>query len=195
MSHLVLFVDDEPNLLAALARTLRNESFEIARATSGLEALQVLAARQVDAIVTDCDMPGMRGNELLARAREMQPSCVRMMLTGKPALDVVIDLVDRGEIQRFFVKPCEPAQLAGELRRALREKDLLVEVRRLLIELKRRDALLEDLERRQPGVTHVEFDDEGCVVLDDAPDDIDALIAEMQRATSGKPARARPKSE
>ncbi len=180
MKPLVLFVDDEPQLLSALSRVLRAEPFEIARATSGEEALAIVSKRHVDAIVSDCDMPGMRGNELLARVRQIAPTCVRMMLTGKPTLDTVIDCVNRGEIQRFFVKPCVPADLAAALRHALREKALIEQARRLLVEFKRKEAQLAELETRHPGVTSVRTDAEGCIVLDAAPEDLDALLAEMQ---------------
>ena len=190
MRHTVLFVDDEPHVLSALARNLRSEAFEFARAGGGAEALELLRARPVDAIVSDSDMPGMSGAELLAQARVLRPTSVRMMLTGKPTLDSVIEAVNRGEIQRFFLKPCDPQHLAGALRHALKEKDLLEQARRLLLEFRRKNALLEELERTNPGLTDVRTDAEGCILLEDVPVDLDHLLSELQ-ASIGEPGAAR----
>jgi DNA-binding NtrC family response regulator len=185
MTATVLFVDDEPMMLRGLQRTLRNDPFEIATAASGAEALLYVARNRVDAVVSDFEMPGMSGVELLARVRELAPTSVRMMLTGKPSLELAIAALHRGEIQRFFTKPCNAAELSGSLRRALREKELLENARRLLQELQRKDAVLNELERRHPGVTQVATDGDGCIVLEEAPTDLDGLIEAMERWTNG----------
>ncbi|MBK7645234.1 MAG: response regulator [Planctomycetes bacterium] len=180
MRHRVLFVDDDPQILTALSRALRHEPFEILCATSGADALAILRSQPVDAIVSDHDMPGMGGTELLSRARELAPTSVRMMLTGKPTLAAVIDAINRGEIQRFFLKPCDALELAASLARSLKEKDLLEQARRLLLEYRRGRARIEELEEFNPGLTQVSTDDEGRFVLEDVPADLDTLLAEMQ---------------
>jgi two-component system, probable response regulator PhcQ len=184
MKATVLFVDDEPLLLSGLSRLLRNEPFEIATASSGAAALSYVAQNRVDAVVSDFEMPGMNGVELLSRVRELAPTSVRMMLTGRPTLELAIAALHRGEIQRFFTKPCNSAELSTSLHRALREKELLESARKLLVELQRKDAVLSELERRHPGVTQVATDSDGCIVLEDAPTDLDGLIDAMSRWTA-----------
>ncbi len=190
MKHSVLFVDDDPQILSALARNLRHETFEFVRASSGDEALALLRARPLDAIVSDHDMPGMTGTELLARACTLAPGAVRMMLTGKPTLTAAIDAINRGEIQRFFLKPCDPRDLAAALRRALKEKDLLEHARRLLFEYRRNQARVEELEASQPGLTETRTDAQGRFVLEDLPVDLDGLLAELQGTIADPDARA-----
>jgi response regulator RpfG family c-di-GMP phosphodiesterase len=84
MPYTVLLVDDEPNVLAGLQRALRKEPYLIFSATSAEMALVVLQARTVDVVISDQDMPGMRGADFLAKVRQEFPDTVRFMLTGKP---------------------------------------------------------------------------------------------------------------
>jgi two-component system, probable response regulator PhcQ len=90
MSYTVLLVDDEPNVLAGLQRALRKESYLIFSATSAEMALVVLQARTVDVVISDQDMPGMRGADFLAKVRQEFPDTVRFMLTGKATLEVAL---------------------------------------------------------------------------------------------------------
>jgi len=84
----ILLVDDEPALLDGLRRTLRREPFEILLASCGEEAVATLTSFDVDAVVSDQDMPGMRGTELLSWIREHRFDTVRVLLTGRATLDV-----------------------------------------------------------------------------------------------------------
>jgi len=143
MAHKVLFVDDEPHLLAALRRALHKEPYEIVCVTSPAEALRVLAETAVDVVVSDEQMPGMSGSELLAEVRRRYPDTVRMMLSGKATLEGAIRAINDGEIYRFFVKPCNEIDLATTIRHALEQKDLIEENRRRAEELAEANKELE----------------------------------------------------
>lgn len=69
MSKRLLVIDDEPNLLRAVAAVLRGEGFEVSTARSGREALVAVAKITPDLIVSDVRMPGMDGFELARRLR------------------------------------------------------------------------------------------------------------------------------
>ena len=90
MSHTVLLVDDEPNVLDGLTRVLRKEPYEILTANSAEEAATLLEDRSVDLIVSDEEMPGMSGTEFLARVAEQYPDTVRIVLTGNPTLPAAL---------------------------------------------------------------------------------------------------------
>ena len=80
----VLFVDDEKSVLDGLRRSLygqRNEWNQVF-ATSGAEALEILARERVAVVVSDMRMPGMDGATLLDRVRTIQPEAVRIILSG-----------------------------------------------------------------------------------------------------------------
>lgn len=93
-------------MLAALKRQLRRDNYRILTAESGDEALALLAENEVGVILTDQRMPGMTGTEFLARARQMHPRAVRMVLSGYTGLDSVTETINRGEVFKFLTKPC-----------------------------------------------------------------------------------------
>ena len=76
----LLIVDDEARILSALKRSLRREDYEIVAVESAAAALRILDERRVDVVLSDHKMPGMSGLQLLARAAEMRPDVVRMLI-------------------------------------------------------------------------------------------------------------------
>jgi two-component system, probable response regulator PhcQ len=166
MMQTVLFVDDVPAVTAALKRRLHEEPFRIFEARSAIEALEVLAAQHVDVVVSDESMPGMSGSELVARIYEKHPDVVCMILTGHPTVEAAMRAINDGRIYRFLTKPCEPAELAVVIHQALREKDLLVENRRLARELEQQAAVVRELEASNPGITRVRRDRDDAIIVD-----------------------------
>lgn len=132
MEHVVLLVDDDQNVLHGLVRAFRHQPYELYTATSGEEALLILKGRNVDVIVTDEQMPGMCGSDLLAWVAENYPEVTRIVLTGRPTVEIAIRAINEGGVYQFFTKPCNPALLGVAIRKALEHKDLLIENRRLL---------------------------------------------------------------
>jgi len=162
----VLLVDDEPGVPAGIARLLRREPWRILVAHSGHDALEILAREQVDVIVTDEQMPGMRGSELLAEVHRRHPEIIGMILSGQATLEAAIRAINEGRIWRFFVKPANPVDLRFSIRQALEVRELLAENRRLVSELEERDRVLRELEERHPGITELHEDADGAIVLD-----------------------------
>jgi response regulator RpfG family c-di-GMP phosphodiesterase len=129
----VLLVDDEPDLLAGMVRSLRSDHFELATANSGAEALELLRNRGPYAvIVTDLKMPVMDGVELLGRARTVSPDTVRVLFTGAPDLDRAIAAVNEGSIFRFITKPCSRVMMALTLKSCVEQHELITAQRILL---------------------------------------------------------------
>ncbi len=133
MSEKILFVDDEPNILAGYKRQLRGQ-FEVETALGGEQGLEILSAQGPFAVVvTDFRMPGLDGVQFLTRARELSPDTVRMMLTGHAELNQAIDAINEGNIFRFLTKPCSPEAMANALNAGL-EQHRLLHVERDLME-------------------------------------------------------------
>ena len=180
MSHTILLVDDEPNLLVALQRALRKNPYEIATAQSGAEALRFLKDVEVDVVVSDQNMPGMSGAEFLRRVHESYPDTVRFMLTGNATLEVALEAINKGAISRFFTKPCNDVELSVAIRQALEHKDLMAEAWRLLKKVQEQDSILDRLERESPGITEVKRDSEGVVIMEeDVPANYERFMNEM----------------
>ena len=144
MSHTVLLVDDEPNVLDGLTRALRKEPYQIVTSNSAEEAAALLEDHSVDLIVSDEEMPGMSGTEFLGRVAERYPDTVRIVLTGHPTLPAALRAINAGKVYQFFTKPCNEIDLAITIRRALEQKDLLAKSRDLLEVTKRQSALIDE---------------------------------------------------
>jgi response regulator RpfG family c-di-GMP phosphodiesterase len=132
MSERVLFVDDEPNVLDAIQRTLRKH-VEVQTAPSGADGLRLLReAGPFALIISDMRMPAMNGAQFLAKARELAPDSVRMILSGQADLAATIAAVNEGHIYRFLSKPCPPEQLLAAVEDGLKQHRLLTAEKVLL---------------------------------------------------------------
>jgi response regulator RpfG family c-di-GMP phosphodiesterase len=129
----ILLVDDEPDLTAAVVRSLRSERFEFTTATGGAEAIAVLRDQGPFAVVvSDLVMPGMNGVDLLGSAQKISPDTVRVLFTGQPDLERAIAAVNEGAIFRFITKPCSRVTMALVLKRAVEQYELVTAQRVLL---------------------------------------------------------------
>lgn len=128
----VLCVDDEPNVLEGLATNI-GRRYDVETATSGTQALEQLARDPKKAvIISDMRMPFMDGATFLAKARELAPAAVRILLTGQTDLDSAISAVNNGRIFRFLTKPCAPPTLLAAIAAAVEQHELITAERVLL---------------------------------------------------------------
>jgi DNA-binding NarL/FixJ family response regulator len=117
MSKRLLVVDDEPNLLRAVAACLKAEGYEVSTARSGYEALMHLAQSVPDLIISDIRMPGMDGYKLARQLRASQRTALVpiVFLTAK---DDTADRIEgfRAGIDAYLTKPFEPDELIAVVR-------------------------------------------------------------------------------
>jgi response regulator RpfG family c-di-GMP phosphodiesterase len=132
MSEKILFVDDDPHLLAAFQRSLRKQfSFDVAGGPrEALEHLQNHGPYAV--VVADMRMPGMDGVKLLEHMQHLAPDTVRVMLTGNAEQQTAVDAVNRGQVFRFLNKPCPTEMLVPTLQAALKQYHLIRTEREVL---------------------------------------------------------------
>ncbi|MCB0333278.1 MAG: response regulator [Bdellovibrionales bacterium] len=180
MKPLILFVDDNPNVLAALARTFRNEAYEILTVQSAEEALQLIRGIRVHVIVCDQQMPGLSGTEFLSYVSEHFPEITRIMLTGDTSLDVAMDAINRGEIFRYFRKPYNEIDLGIAIRQGIRHHRLLDGTNRLIQALRQGGSQLKRLEESYPGISQVKRDRDGAIQLSPRKYNLDELIEELE---------------
>ena len=112
MSKRLLVVDDEPNLLRAVAACLKAEDYEVSTARSGHEALMQLAEAVPDLIISDIRMPGMDGYKL-ARQLRGSPRTALVPIVFLTAKDETTDRIEgfRAGIDAYLTKPFEPDEL------------------------------------------------------------------------------------
>ncbi|HEY9510260.1 MAG TPA: HD domain-containing phosphohydrolase [Verrucomicrobiae bacterium] len=132
MSEKILFVDDDPNLLAACERSFRRR-FQLDTAEGGEAGLAKIAERGPYAVViSDRQMPGMDGIQFLSQVRQRVPDTVRIMLTGNVDLEHAVRVVNEGSIFRFLIKPCPQEVLSKALEDGLAQFQLIQAEKELL---------------------------------------------------------------
>ncbi len=115
----VLFVDDEPDVLSSLSRFLRKEPYRKMFAESGLKALEILAVQPVAIIVSDLRMPEMNGLALLDKVKASFPEIERLILSATSDMDQIVDAINSGDVFRFIQKPLEPVSFKQIVRDAV----------------------------------------------------------------------------
>ena len=101
----VLAVDDEKSILNSLRRSLRKEPYKLFTAESGAEGLEILAAKEIQMVVSDQRMPNRSGTEFLSQVKKLYPDTVRVVLSGYAEAEAIVDSINRGEVFRFIGKP------------------------------------------------------------------------------------------
>lgn len=176
----VMLVDDEPGILNALTRCLRQGQAEglwpalrIEAFTDPEAALARACEQRFDLVISDYRMPGMNGVRLLAQLRELQPECRRVILSGQTDREGLLAAINEARITRFFAKPWNERELLYGVRQQLQEQraavntELLAEQQRLACgELSPQEAERRRLERLEPGITRVQWSSDGAYVLD-----------------------------
>lgn len=135
MDKTILLVDDEENITSALTRLLRRDGYNILRANSGQQGLELLAQHQVGVIISDQRMPGMTGTEFLTKVRELYPDTIRIVLSGYTELNSVTDAINRGAVYKFLTKPWEDDLLRNNVEEAFQRYEMKLEKMRLTQEL------------------------------------------------------------
>lgn len=119
---MILICEDDPDVRAALRRTLR--TYEVAEAASPHEALELLKARAFDGIVTDFSLGADRdGIDLLQHVRISYPRVARFLVTGNQNLDVVVRALNEGAVHRYFTKPWDDHKLLAALEIVLHSRN------------------------------------------------------------------------
>ena len=132
MNGKILFVDDDPNILAAYKRNLKNR-FVLETALSGQEGLELIEKSEpFEVIVADMNMPGMDGIQFLSKVKEKSPDTVRIMLTGNAEQRTAMDAVNEGSIFRFLNKPCSREILSFALEAGIKQYQLITAEHELL---------------------------------------------------------------
>lgn len=119
----VLIVDDEPVITELLKEILTAQDFECHTATSGQAALESVAQRPFDIVISDMRMPKMSGLELLGRLRPDYPHLAFLMLTGEDDVRLGVEAMKQGA-DDYVVKPFQVEPLRAAIYRALEKKQL-----------------------------------------------------------------------
>ena len=116
-THVVVCVDDEPAILAALRRVLRDEPYRLLTTEKPDEAMDWVLAEKADVLIADQRMPSITGLQLLELAQACSPTTARVLISGQSDLSGITELKKLAAIQRLVRKPWD----SDDLRTAIRE--------------------------------------------------------------------------
>ena len=151
----LLVVDDEPNVRAALARSLTLMGYRADEAGSGYQALGMLEVTGYDLMVLDIRMPGMDGVDVMRRAREIRPDLLIIVLTGHATVESAIAAV-RSQANDYLLKPASLHDLSAAVANALQQR----------AEDLRREHLLEVMDQTLDALRETENPDRVPTTLD-----------------------------
>ena len=114
----ILVVDDEANVLLTVSSILRQEGYEVDSADGGAKALASIRERFYDLVLTDMNMPGIGGMDVLAEVQKRSPNTVTVVITGYGSLDSALKAIQLGAYE-YLLKPTEVAELKQAVRRSL----------------------------------------------------------------------------
>ena len=131
MAAKILFLDDEPYILNALNRLFIDEPYEIMTFESPLKALEKMGEEEVAVVVSDHEMPEMKGTAFLEKVRDRWPDTIRIILTGYANFENSISAINQGNVYRFISKPWDNNELKMTIKNAINHYELLFENKRL----------------------------------------------------------------
>jgi DNA-binding NtrC family response regulator len=166
--RVILVVDDDETVRTSLSRILERDGYTVVTAESAHDALVILKQRQVHLVISDQEMPGMTGVELLKLIRERHPDVCRIMLTGKTDFDVAVAAINEGEVYRFLPKPWDNMTLKVTVHFAFEHLLLEAENRRLVAALRRQVELMRGFERQFQALSRSGADLESAQLLAEA---------------------------
>ena len=115
----ILIVDDDLHILSGLRRVLSEQPYDLYTANSTEMAIEMFQRQPFDLVVSDLEMNGKSGLELIKWLVKHFPDTIRIMLTGKADVEVSKRAINEGRVFRFLTKPCHAVELALAIREGL----------------------------------------------------------------------------
>ncbi len=118
----ILVVEDDADLRAALCDTLALAGYKAQTASDGLVAMEILQCQSIDMVITDIQMPGMDGHELLKKIKTQWPDIPVMLMTAYGSIQMAVEAMREGAVD-YLSKPFEAEVLAAMVNQYVSERD------------------------------------------------------------------------
>lgn len=130
----VLIVDDEKNYLVVLEDLLMDEGYEVLTASSGAQAMEIIANTPVDTVLSDIKMPGMSGIDLLETISSTDPDLPVILMTAFAEVDRAVEAMKKGALDHIQ-KPFDNKDVKRAVARGVERRSLVKNIRHLEVEL------------------------------------------------------------
>lgn len=119
----ILVIDDDPGIVDYLLDMLRQAGYSVAGYTDTTEALNAIAAEPFDLVISDVEMPGMRGLDLIAAIHRLRPEQLVLLITAFGSIELAMQSVRAGACE-FLTKPFRIEELYAAIERALLDRQM-----------------------------------------------------------------------
>ena len=139
----LIVVDDEPVILELLRTVFADAGYELTACENGNAAIRAMETQGVDVLLTDKNLPDVGGLELVRRAKEIQPDCEALILTGYASLDTALKAMELDVFDYILKPPKDVFDIKRKVHQAFEKQRVLRENRQLLIDLHDKNTELE----------------------------------------------------
>ena len=162
--HTILVVDDEELFLKYIKNMFSGESYTVITASSGKQGLEILKQQSVNMVISEYKIPLMNGLEFLEKVRIIYPDILTIMVTDQPDIKLAIKAINEAGVYKFLLKPWDDIEFKNAIKKTLESLQVIKERDGLIRRVKTHEATLKDLEKRYPGITKVERDQDGNIL-------------------------------
>jgi two-component system probable response regulator PhcQ len=162
--HTILVVDHEESFIEYIQRMMSDENYNLITVASGQEGLDVLEKQQVSMVISEYEIPLMNGLEFLEKVRIIYPNILTVMVTDRADIDLAIKAINEAGVYKFLLKPWDNIDFKSTIKKTLESLQVIKERDELIRKVKTHEVTLKDLEKRYPGITKVERDEDGYIL-------------------------------
>lgn len=141
----ILVVDDEDQVVQIFRDLLTQQGYEVVSCDNGDDAITTVTTGRFDLVLTDINLPGVDGLEVVRAAKAADKDTVVILITGYASTTTAIDALRQGAYD-YITKPFDLWETAKAIERGLESRNLIMENRRLIVELERANAELQEHE-------------------------------------------------
>ena len=153
MKFRILVIDDEKNIREGLQIALEDDGYEVLTAEDGATGLKTALSEAVDLVITDLRMPGAGGQEILRKVTSETPGVPVIVLTGHGTVETAVEAMRMGAYD-FLTKPLDLDRLSLLVKRALQNRELVLQHRELVEQI-RSDKAFEHIVGKSAAMEHV----------------------------------------
>lgn len=162
--HTILVVDDEELFIEYIKSMLSGESYNVITASSGKQGLEILKKQRVNLVISEYKIPLMNGLEFLEKVKIIYPDILTVMVTDQADINLAIKAINEAGVYKFLLKPWDDIDFKNTIKRTLESLQVIKERDELIRKVKTHEATLKDLEKRYPGITKVEKNEDGYIL-------------------------------
>lgn len=119
----ILLVDDDKTILNVLSRSLEAKGYIVSVAITGNKACEMMAGQMFHLVITDLNMPGINGLQVLQKSKTLYPESMAMILTGYGNLSSAVDAL-RLDADDYLIKPCDPDEFFFRIERCMEKFEM-----------------------------------------------------------------------